>query len=98
MSKIYWSPLAAQRLEIIFEYISADNNIAANKLIGNIFKKVESLVEFPAKGRKVPEVNKDEIREIFENGYRIIYRVGHKEIFILTIRNSLQLLSEKDLQ
>jgi toxin ParE1/3/4 len=96
--KVFWSPLAVERLENIFEFISKDNSGAANKLIERIFKKVETISKFPDRGRKVPETNREEIREIFESEYRIIYRVEPKRIFVLSIRNFQQLLPDKDLK
>ena len=89
--KIFWSPLAVERLESIFEYISKDDSVAAHKIIERIFKKVESLSKFP-------EATREEIREVFESNYRIIYRLDAKKLFILTIRNFKQLLPEKDLE
>ena len=96
--KIYWSPLAVERLENIFEYISKEDNEAAHKLIGKIFNKVETLSKFPDRGRKVPEANREEIREVFESDYRIIYLVEPKRVFVLSIRNFKQLLPKKDLK
>ena len=96
--KIFWSPLAVERLEDIYEYISKENVSAAQKMINKIFKKVESLSKYPGRGRKVPEANREDIREVFENAYRIIYRAETKKIFILTIRNFKQLLPDKDIQ
>ena len=96
--KIFWSPLAAERLENIFDYISVDNKAAAHKVVDRIFKKVESLAKNPDRGRKVPETNREEIREVFEGEYRIIYRVESKRVSILTIRNFKQLLPEKDIR
>jgi len=96
--KIFWSPLALERLENIFEYISKDDSIAAQKMIERIFKKVESLSKFPERGRKVPEANREEIREVFESSYRIIYRIDKKRIYVLSIRNFKQLLPEKDIE
>lgn len=96
--KIFWSPLAVERLEEIYEYISIDNNSAAKKLVNNILNKVEVLPNNPEIGRKVPEVNRNKIREIFEGEYRIIYRIETKRIFILTIRNFKQLLPSKDIK
>ena len=96
--RIYWSPLAVERLENIFEYISKEDNDAAYKLIGKIFKKVETLSKFSERGRKVPEANREEIREIFEGEYRIIYRVEPKRVIVLSIRNFKQLLPDKDLK
>lgn len=95
--KILWSPLAVERLEDIYEYISKENISAAQKMIDKIFKRVESLSKYPKRGRKVPEANREEIREVFENEYRIIYRAESKRIFILTIRNFKQLLPDKDI-
>jgi addiction module RelE/StbE family toxin len=95
--KIYWSPLAVERLEEIYGYISNDNVSAAQNLIENIFAKVESLQENSERGRIVPETNRADIRELFEGEYRIIYRVELKKLFILTIRNFKQLLPEEDL-
>jgi toxin ParE1/3/4 len=96
--KIFWSPLAVERLENIFEYISKDDRMAAKRMIDKIFKKIESLSRFPGRGRKVPEANREEIREVFENSYRIIYRVEPKNIYVLTIRNFKQLLPWQDLE
>ncbi len=96
--KIFWSPLAVERLEEIYEYIRKDNAPAAQNLMGNIFKKVESLLTNSERGRKVPEVNRENIRELFEGGYRIIYILETKNIFVLTIRSFKQLLPEEDIK
>jgi len=66
-------------------------------MIERIFKKVETLSKYPDRGRKVPESNREEIREVFIGEYRIIYRVETKRVLILSIRNFKQLLPEKDL-
>ncbi len=96
--KIYWSPLAVERFEEIYEYISNDNVSAAQNLIENIFDKVESLADNSERGRIVPESNREDIRELFEGEYRIIYKLESKKLFILTIRNFKQLLPKEDLE
>jgi len=95
---IYWSPLAVDRLENIFKYISKEDNDAAYKLVSKILKKVETLSKFPERGRKVPEANREEVREVFETEYRIIYRVEAKKVFVLSIRKFKQLLPDNDLK
>jgi len=95
--KIVWSPLAVERLESIFEYISKENITAAYKTADKIIKKVESLSTFPECGRKVPELKREKIREVFEGEYRIVYRITPKKIFVLTIRNFKQLMLPSDL-
>ncbi|MHB8580678.1 MAG: type II toxin-antitoxin system RelE/ParE family toxin [Ignavibacteriaceae bacterium] len=96
--KISWSPLAVERLENIYEYFAIDNYSEAKKMVVRIFKKVETLSKNPERGRKVPEANREEIREVFEGEYRIIYRIESKKVFILTIRNFKQLLPGKDIE
>jgi len=96
--RIFWSPLAVDRLEDIFEYISKEDEIAAHKMITKIFKRVETLSKYPERGRKVPEANREEIREVFEGDYRIIYRIEPKKVSVLTVRNFKQLLPDKDIK
>jgi addiction module RelE/StbE family toxin len=96
--KIFWSPLSVNRLEEIFEYISKDNSSAAQKMIEKIFKKVETLSDYPNRGRKVPEAKREEIREVFLGEYRIIYRVEKNKLLVLTIRNFKQLLLDEELK
>ena len=67
--KIIWSLLAGERLDKIYEFIAQDNPSAAYKIVSRIIKKVESLSINPERGRKVPEANREEIREVFEGEY-----------------------------
>jgi len=96
--KIVWSPLSYEILENIYEFISDKDTVAAKKLINRIFERVESISKYPERGRKVPEINRNEIREIFESEYRIIYKIEPKKIIILTIRNFKQLLTKIDIK
>jgi len=96
--KIYWSSLAVERLEEIYEYIAKDNIDAAQNLIENIFAKVESLLENSERGRIVPGSNRSGIRELFDGEYRIIYKLEPDKIYVLTIRKFKQLLLAKDLK
>ncbi|MBI9071125.1 MAG: type II toxin-antitoxin system RelE/ParE family toxin [Melioribacteraceae bacterium] len=86
--EILWSPLAVERLEEIYDYIARDNVSAAQNLIENIFVKVELLKNNSESGRKVPESNREEIRELFEGEYRIIYKLGTKKTIFLRLESS----------
>jgi len=96
--KIVWSPLSFERLENIYKFISDKDPVAAKNLINRIFERLESLNKYPERGRKVPEINRNEIREVFESEYRIIYQIEPKKISILTIRNFKQLLAKTDIK
>ncbi|MBU2537657.1 MAG: type II toxin-antitoxin system RelE/ParE family toxin [Proteobacteria bacterium] len=90
--KIIWSPLAIERASEIAEYIALDNPTAATKWVERVFEKVKNLSSLPEAGRKVSEVNRNEIRELIFGDYRIIYRIEKSNISILTIRHSKQIL------
>ncbi len=96
--KIFWSPLAVERLDDIYDYITADKNDAAKKMIACILRRIETLSKNPERGRVVPEVNRGDIREVFEGEYRIIYKIDSKKVYILTIRNFKQLLPDTDIK
>ncbi|MEA3362801.1 MAG: type II toxin-antitoxin system RelE/ParE family toxin [Thermodesulfobacteriota bacterium] len=90
--KIVWSPLAVERASEIVEYISQDNPTAAQNWIYEVFEKVKLLSSSPEMGRVVPEVKRNEIRELLFVNYRILYRIENNSISILTIRHCRQIL------
>jgi len=90
--KIIWSPLAIERATEIAEYISLDNVTASQNWIDSIFEKVKILETSSEIGRIVPEIERNEIREILYGNYRIIYRIEKYSISILTIRHGKQIL------
>jgi len=95
---IKWSPLSAERLTEIVNYISKDNPNAARKLAASIFTSVEKLIKFPESGQVVPELGIQKYREILVGNYRIIYSIVEDAIHILTIRHQKQLLQIKDIK
>lgn len=95
---IEWSPLSLQRTNEISEYIAQDNIDAAIKWIKSIIDAVEKLNNFPESGRKVPKIDRSNIREILVKNNRIIYRLQDNKISILTVRHGKQLLPDSDLK
>jgi len=94
--RIIWSPLAIDRISEIADYIAKDNIDASVKWIEDIFNEIERLRKFPESGRVVPEIDKNNIREIIYRNYRIVYQIGDKEISILTVRHFKQILPLDD--
>ncbi|MBX9657643.1 MAG: type II toxin-antitoxin system RelE/ParE family toxin [Nitrospiraceae bacterium] len=47
---------------------------------------------FPQSGRIVPEVNDPAVREVIHGNYRIVYRLIHDQIHILTVHHTARLL------
>ena len=69
----------------------------ARNFIKKIIEKAETLVEFPEMGRVVPEINSPNIRELLEGNYRIVYRLSHKKIEILTVFEGHKLLERAEI-
>jgi len=94
--RIIWSQLAVERIEEISDYIALDNTDAAITWVEDVFKLVENLTDYPDKGRVVPEIDTESIRELIFGNYRIVYKVEIEIISILTVRNFKQILTAAD--
>jgi toxin ParE1/3/4 len=90
--KIFWSPLAIDRVSEIAAYIAQENPTAAEKWVNTVFRKVEDLRDFPERGRVVPETENKAIREVIYGNYRLICRLEEKRISVLTVRHGKQIL------
>ena len=84
--------MAIDRVAEIANYIAKDKPTAAENWVDKIFSKVETLASSSKSGRIVPEINKDQYREIIYGNYRIVYRIEEKRISVLTVRHGKQLL------
>lgn len=94
--KIIWSPLALERVQGIARYIAKDKPSAADKWVKELFKIVERLTLHPRSCRIVPELNRDDVREVIYGSYRVIYKIT-ADIDILTVRHGRQLLDPTEL-
>lgn len=96
--KIFWSDLAIEKVTEIAGYISRNNPRVAEKWVAAIFDRVKQLESFPQSGRKVPEANRSDIREIFFGNYRIIYKIETGRIAILTVRHGKQIMPVDEIE
>ena len=89
--RIQWSPVALDQAEEALDFIAAQGRpgVAAAWLDG-LFERVQRLIPFPKQGRVVPEVGREEIREVQYEGFRILYRISPEVLGILSVRHSRQ--------
>jgi toxin ParE1/3/4 len=85
VAEVIWSDNALKDIEEIAGYIERDSIYYSELLVQRIFENGNSLEFFPRRGRKIPERNNPEIREIHVSPYRIIYRIENNTISILTV-------------
>jgi toxin ParE1/3/4 len=87
--RVHWSERSLNDLESIRNFISISNPLNADKFVAELFNKADSMLQsFPQSGRKIPEKSNENFREIIHGNYRIMYKVLHKEIRIVTVHHS----------
>ena len=62
-----------------------------------ILRKADALTEAPYRGRKVPEVNDEQLREIPASAWRILYHVRQEQVFIVTLIHKRREPSAEDI-
>jgi len=85
--RVVWAPRAITRAAEIAAYIAADRPVAARRWVQGLFAKVATLRRHARLGRKVPEVHRDEVRQLRYGKYRIFYRIDPNRVVVLTVRH-----------
>jgi len=65
---------------------------SGQKFVGAILEKVQRLVDHPDSGRKVPEFDQEQIREIIHPPFRIIYLRNTTTVSLIRVWRSERLL------
>ena len=92
--EISWTTQSLEDILNVAEFIAQDSERYAQIQTERFFDRTIILETFPHAGRIVPEIKSEDIRELIEGNYRIIYRIiTPQRIDILTIHHSHQLLS-----
>ncbi len=95
--KLLWTDEAIFNLREIEEFIAKNNSEAAIRFVEKLISLAETLVKYPKKGRVVPELSIEQIREIIYKKYRIVYLLKESSIEILTVFESHKLLREDEI-
>jgi plasmid stabilization system protein ParE len=90
--KVRWTARAEARLDAIHAYIAQDNPDAALRIVHEVLRRSAQIEAFPGSGRRVADFARDDVRELIEGQYRIVYRIGTTYIDVLTVMHLAQLL------
>jgi toxin ParE1/3/4 len=88
--KVFWTETAVENLSAIYTYISQNSPKYATRIIDRITRRSQQIVNFPLSGRIVPEFETEEIREVIEGSYRIIYYIKPEQIDVLAVIHGAQ--------
>lgn len=93
--RVVWTSEAIARLEDIETYIAQDSSENAKEMVARLLARARQLETAALSGREVPEYRREDIRELLERPYRIIYRVTPEGVTILSVMHYRQLLPRK---
>ena len=79
-----------EHLLAIYEWIARDSPLYALQIMDNLTKRSQQMSDFPFSGRMVPEFEVQDLREVIEGAYRIIYRVTADQIDVLAVVHGTQ--------
>ncbi|WP_182870321.1 type II toxin-antitoxin system RelE/ParE family toxin [Rhodopirellula sp. JC639] len=95
--KVFWTRQAREDLRAIRDHIARDAPATASAYLRNLRSSVGRLKQFPFSGEVVPEIGREELREVLQGSYRIIYRVSERRVDILAVFHSARILGEHDI-
>jgi toxin ParE1/3/4 len=78
-------PLAAQDITEIWEYIAADNPLAARRLREEIYSAIRALIAFPHQGHRRPDLTARPLRFIMVREYLIAYAPDEKPLWVVAV-------------
>ena len=93
---VAWTTLAEGQVAAAFAYIAAERPSAALKWFERLVASVDSLSLMPELGRMVPEADRETIREILVQPYRVVYRRDDEVVLILTVQHERRDLDLSD--
>jgi len=96
-SRIYWTRQSREDLRAIRAHIARDAPATASAYILKLRLLVGRLRQFPFSGEVVPEIGREDLREVLQGNYRIIYRVADGRVDILAVFHSARIFDERDL-
>jgi toxin ParE1/3/4 len=89
--QVIWSNTAARDFKYIIEYIARDSPANALRIFKKLKEQASSLYTFPERGRIVPELQAQSIRqyrELIVTPWRILYRISEKHVYVLAVLDS----------
>ena len=83
--KVHWTDTAEAQLDAIYAYIAQNSTTYALRTVDRLTNRSKQIAAFPLSGRKVPEYNLEQIREVLFGQYRIIYYIKPDQIDVIAV-------------
>ncbi|BBO93085.1 type II toxin-antitoxin system RelE/ParE family toxin [Desulfosarcina ovata] len=91
---VHWTHNAIEHLANIYEYITLNSPTYARQMVDRLTRRSAQIADQPLSGRRVPEYPAEDVRELIENPYRIIYRIKKDRIDVLAVIHGARLMPD----
>jgi toxin ParE1/3/4 len=93
--KVHWTETSIEHLIAIYDQISQDSPFYATKMVDRLTRRSQQISDFPMSGRVVPEYQAQDLREVIEGPYRLIYRVKPDQVDVVAVIHGARLLPDE---
>lgn len=93
--RIDYTKEAKQELLSIRDFISQSSPFNAIEYIQDLVKRINGMLEFPYVGKVNRTFSQKNIRDLFIDGYKIIYKIENERIVVLILYKYVQFDEKK---
>ena len=83
--KVHWTKTAEGHLHAIHGYIAQNSPEYAMRMVDRLTRRSQQIADHPLSGRCVPEYEFEQIREVIESPYRIVYHTKPDQIDVIAV-------------
>ncbi|MBV9209216.1 MAG: type II toxin-antitoxin system RelE/ParE family toxin [Acidobacteria bacterium] len=77
--KVLWTDAALAQLQAIHDYVAQTSSEYARRIVDRLTRRSSQIAAFPFSGRMVSEYELNEVRQVIEGSYRLIYLIKEDE-------------------
>ena len=88
--RVEWSERAIYHVEKVRQYLTSQKSLHVEDVIRRIYKKTEALELNPYLGAAVQEYSDNNLRELIEPPFRILYRVHQDSVEVVAVIHGRQ--------
>jgi plasmid stabilization system protein ParE len=85
VARLVWTREGIDSLHAAGEFLDQSSSEYARAFVSRVVDATERLALFPLLGRVVPELDREDIRELIFQNFRIVYRVVGTEVRIYLV-------------
>jgi len=82
---VHWTATSLRHLDSVHSYIAVDSSHYARETVDRLTRRSAQIGQFPYSGRRVAEFEAEDVREVLEEPYRIIYRITPDRVDVLAV-------------